>query len=86
MKATRLPSGKYRVQVLVGHDENGKRIIKSFTAEREWEALKMADEYINNGHRSDYSETMTVADAFEEYIGSRDRCDHIKSHRITQIT
>ena len=46
MKATQLPSGKYRVQVLAGHDENGKRIIKSFTAEREWEALKMADEYL----------------------------------------
>ena len=87
MKATRLPSGKYRVQVLVGHDENGKRIIKSFTAEREWEALKMADEYLNNQHRSDYSETMTVADAFEEYIGSRDNLlspSTIQGYRVIQ--
>ena len=28
--ATRLPSGSYRAQVLIGKDENGKRIYKSF--------------------------------------------------------
>lgn len=87
MKATQLPSGKYRVQVLAGHDEKGKRIIKSFTAEREWEALKMADEYLNNGHRSDYRAVMTVADAFEEYISSRDNLlspSTIQGYRVIQ--
>ena len=32
MKATRLPSGNYRVRVEVGKDKNGKRIWKSFTS------------------------------------------------------
>lgn len=32
MKATKLPSGNYRVRVEVGRDENGKRIWKSFTS------------------------------------------------------
>jgi hypothetical protein len=40
MKAKKLPSGNYRVQVVVGHDANGKRIVKSFTAEEEWTALE----------------------------------------------
>lgn len=41
--ATRLPSGKYRAQVLIGTDENGKRIYESFIAdtadEADFEAL-----------------------------------------------
>ena len=47
----------------------------------------MADEYINNQHRSDYSETMTVTDAFEEYIGSRDNLlspSTIQGYRVIQ--
>ena len=32
MKAQKLPSGKWRVQILLGHDEEGKRIMKSITA------------------------------------------------------
>lgn len=36
--ATRLPSGKYRAQVLIGTDEKGKRIYASFVADTEDEA------------------------------------------------
>ena len=74
MKATQLPSGKNRVQVLAGHDENGKRIVKSFTAAREWEALRMAGEFLNDGkgYHSEIRDAMTVFDAFEDYILSRD--------------
>ena len=45
MKAKKLPSGNYRVQVVAGHDENGKRIVKSFTASEEWEAIKLATDF-----------------------------------------
>lgn len=50
MKAKKLPSGNYRVQVLVGHDKDGKRIMKSFTAAEEWQALKKAAEYVSKRH------------------------------------
>ena len=39
MKATQLPSGSYRVQVVVGKDEIGKRIVKSFTGDTADEAI-----------------------------------------------
>ena len=42
MKAKKLSSGSYRTQVVAGIDGNGKRIVKSFTADTEWEAIKMA--------------------------------------------
>ena len=71
MKAKKLPSGNYRVQIQVGHDDNGKRIMKSFTAEREWEALKMADDYLNTHCINKYSDKMTVYDAMYQYIESR---------------
>ena len=71
MKAKKLPSGNYRVQVVAGHDENGKRIMKSFTAEKEWEALKMADDFINEHRPEAYTDSMTVYDAFNYYIESR---------------
>lgn len=41
-KPGQLSSGKYRKQVVVGQDENGKRIVKSFTANTLWEAEKLA--------------------------------------------
>ena len=47
----------------------------------------MADEYLNNGHRSDYRTVMTVADAFEEYISSRDNLlspSTIQGYRVIQ--
>ena len=76
MKAKKLPSGNYRVQVLAGHDENGKRIMKSFTAEKEWEALKMADDYLESINKGvdisqDLTYAMTVDDAIANYIQSR---------------
>ena len=46
MKAKKLPSGNYRVQVVAGYDVNGKRIVKSFTADEEWKVLKMAAEFV----------------------------------------
>ena len=48
MKATRLPSGSYRTQVVTGYDDNGKRLVRSFTADTEWESLKLATEYVES--------------------------------------
>ena len=45
MKAQQLPSGSYRVVIAIGVDETGKRKYKSFTADEEWKALKMASKH-----------------------------------------
>ena len=70
MKAKKLPSGNYRVQVVAGHDENGKRIVKSFTASEEWEAIKLATDFACRREQN-YDRNMTVAQAMEMYIESR---------------
>lgn len=70
MKAKKLPSGNYRVQIVDGRDENGKRIVKSFTAEKEWEALRLADDYRKGLYRK--AGGLTVYEAFDKYIDSRD--------------
>lgn len=69
MKAIKTPSGKYRVQVVAGYNEFGKRVVKSFTAEHEWEAMKMAEEY-KKGVITDKNE-LTVYGAFNRYIETR---------------
>lgn len=70
MKAKKLPSGNYRVQVVAGHDENGKRIVKSFTAKEEWEALKLAADFI--GYRDQlYLKDATLSEAMQMYIDTR---------------
>ena len=70
MKAKKLPSGNYRVQVVAGRDENGKRIVKSFTAKEEWEALKLATGFIGKRDQC-YDSNMTIAQAIAMYIDSR---------------
>ncbi len=70
MKATKLPSGNYRVQVSAGRDENGKRIVKSFTADEEWKAIKLAVEFIGEKDRIQKSD-LTLANAIDLYISSR---------------
>lgn len=67
MKAKKMPSGNYRVQLIDGYDNNGKRIVKSFTAQTEWEALQKAIEYKQNRDER-INANLTVRDAFDEYI------------------
>ena len=45
-KATKLPSGSWRVNQYVGKDSNGKKIFKSFTAPSKREAEYLAAEYV----------------------------------------
>lgn len=64
-------SGKYRRQVVVGYTPEGKRIVKSFMAKTEWEAIKMADDFrARHGIGCDPDE-LTVAAALEKYINAR---------------
>lgn len=71
MKAKKLPSGNYRVQVVAGFDQNGKRIVKSFTADTEWEAMRMA-EYFKQDREETTGKNLTIAKAMEMYIDSRE--------------
>ncbi len=70
MKTSRLNSGNYRVQVIAGYDENGKRIVKSFTAKTEWEAIKMAEEF-KRLHVDITPTKITVREAVNAYIDSK---------------
>lgn len=70
MKAKKLPSGNYRTQVVAGYNENGKRIVKSFTAETEWEAIRMAQAF-KDGQLDLKKANITLKNAMEVYITNR---------------
>lgn len=74
MKAKKLPSGNWRVQVDAGKDPSGKRIRKSFTAETKKEAEYLAAEYLRDlqDGASDASD-LTVRAAIDNYITHRDK-------------
>lgn len=87
MKAQLLPSGSYRVQVYCGRDANGRKVMKSFTAKYEWEALKMATDYTNN--TITISTNKTVYQALDEYINIKDNIlspASLKSYRTIKDT
>lgn len=84
MKVTELPSGNYRAQLVIGYDDKGKRIVKSFTADEEWKVLKMVKDFQDN-QVVPKNKRLTVADAFEAYIQSRDNIlspSTIRGYRI----
>ncbi len=64
--AKKLPSGNWRVRVFCGKDENGKQIMKSFTADTRWKAEKMADDFLKNGKQTENK--ITVGEAIDSYI------------------
>ena len=72
-KAKQLPSGSWRVQVYAGKDATGKRQYLSFTAltkkEAEYQALQWQLHY---KEVSRDSSAMTLAEAMEKYIQSKD--------------
>ena len=70
-KPGQLSSGKYRKQVVVGQDENGKRIVKSFTANTLWEAEKLAAEYKEKYGIGCEGGDMSVYSAVKAFIDSR---------------
>lgn len=70
MKAKKLPSGSWNVQVFVGMDQNGKKIRKSFTAPTKKEAEYLAASF--KAHHQEItrdSTAMTLSEAIDKYIG-----------------
>lgn len=68
-KATRLPSGNWHIQVYIGREPNGKRIIESITAPTKAEAEYLAAQRkLTATCRVD---RMTLRQAYERYIGSK---------------
>lgn len=69
MKAKKLPSGSWNVQVFVGVDQNGKRIRKSFTAPTKREAEYLAASF--KAHHQEItrdSSSMTLSEGINKYI------------------
>lgn len=70
----KLPSGSWRIQIYVGKDENGKKIVESITAPTKKEAEEAARQReleISHG-KTAKSKDITVGDAIDNYINFRD--------------
>ena len=67
--AKQMPSGKWRVQVFLGTDENGKKRKKSITAPTGWQAEKLAAEIMQDLQTT--RSRFTVAQAVRGYIDSK---------------
>ena len=94
MKASRLPSGNYRVQLYLGHDVNGKKIVKSFTRPTAWEAIKAAEDYRDSNGIGAAPSEITVEAAINCYINARTeilspaslvKYRSIRDHRLQSI-
>ena len=70
MKARKLNSGRYNV-VVPFYDDFGKRKQKSFTADTEAKALKMAQDFLD-GITCEYNDTVTLKKAMQLYIETRE--------------
>ena len=71
--ATRLPSGQYRAQVLIGKDASGKRQYRSFIADSSDEADYLALKYkLGKGKRAQNVASRTVRECVKDYIDVRE--------------
>ena len=71
---TRLPSGSYRTQIVVGTDASGKRIVESFTDESYAAVMQWAlDRRLTRDSAPDHRSPgkMTFGDALDAYIESK---------------
>lgn len=69
VKAKKLPSGSWNVQVFVGYDDNGKKIRKSFTAPTKQEAEFLASRFkAHNQEINRDTSCMTLSEAIDKYI------------------
>ena len=88
MKAKKLPSGSWNVQVFVGLDQNGKKIRKSFTAPTKKEAEYLAASF--KAHHQEVtrdSSAMTLTEAIDKYIefkGATLSPSTVRGYRIIQ--
>ena len=83
MKATRLPSGNYRVRVEVGKDENGKRIWKSFTSPSKKKAELDAAQF-QMLHTPTEGGRGTFSEAADTFLQSRGPCSIPSVHKVLQ--
>lgn len=76
MSVTKLHSGRYRKQIYIGRDENGKRIYESFIADTEAEVNLLAAarrvELDKGIKQKNTPHNMTVGEAIDQYIDDRD--------------
>lgn len=70
--AKKLPSGRYRVLVYIGNDDNGKKRYKSFTADTKKQAEMDAAQYMNDPSRKDRDDSLTVKSAIDRYINAKE--------------
>ena len=69
MKPTKLPSGNWRVQVCVGHDETGKRIYKSVTRKSKRDCINEASALADHYKEISLDRAMmTFTEAIDSYI------------------
>ncbi len=84
--AKKLPSGRWRNQLYVGKDENGKRIYESFTADTKKEANLMAMERareLEQGIKKERSVLeLTISEAIDKYI--EERCNVLSPKTIRE--
>lgn len=93
--AKKLPSGKWRVLVFAGYDENGKRQYKSFTESTERKANLAALEWQEHYKEvSSDASNMTLGEAIEAYIQLKSNLlspstirfyDNIRRNRLKSI-
>ncbi len=67
--AKKLPSGSWRVQIYGGKDENGKNIVRSFTAPTKREAERDASAWAMERKRLSKG-TMTLGEAIDAFIAT----------------
>ena len=70
--AKKMPSGKWRVLVFDRIGDDGKRKYKSFTADTKNEAELQAKLYLNDPNRKTRKDSLTVKDAIDRYIASKE--------------
>lgn len=69
MKTEKLPSGNYRIRIIIGHDASGKPIRKSFTHHDKKHLLAIAHEYADK-HRN-VTRRKTVEQAMDAFISAK---------------
>ena len=69
MKIEKLPSGNYRIRVIIGHDEEGKPIRKSFTHPDKTKLRRIAAEYADE-HRN-VTSRQTVGNAISSFLTAK---------------
>lgn len=69
--ARKLPSGNWRVMVYDGKDAEGKRVYRSFTGPTKKAAELAAAEYANGRQAKTTATSLTLAQAYAQYIESK---------------